>query len=92
MGYGTGTKVTVELMSRRHGGESSYYSYRCERGSDILVEVEFGGGFDAIREEAYDPRCEKCCQMSGDWDGSLVVRHARPCWKDEETRPGRNAS
>lgn len=74
--------VKATLVRKRGGSESTYWSYRCERGEAILVEVETDDGFDTIREEAYDSRCEECCRFSGDWDGSLSIRQAMPCWKD----------
>lgn len=79
--------VRMERVRQHSGGESSYYLYRCEMGGSVSVEVELGG-FDTIREEFGDVRCERCCRPDGDWDGSLSVRRVRPCWKS--TRPGRD--
>ena len=83
--------VQVELVHKSHGGESSYYSYRCAMGGSILVEVEMGG-FDTIREEPYDPRCERCCRLDGDWNGSLRVTQERPCWREPSAGTGRSPS
>ena len=73
--------VKEELIRKNLGWPSSFFSYRCERGEQILVEIELGG-FDTIREEARDLRCERCCDLSADWDGSLTIRRAKTCWKD----------
>lgn len=72
--------VAVRLVDHSAGGESEFFSYECENGGRVLVEVE-SGGFPTIREEPSDGRCAECCVLSGGWDGSLIARAVRPCWK-----------
>lgn len=76
-------RITAKKIRESHNSESSYYSYECSNGMSILVEVEIGGGYDAIREEAACIQCEHCCEFIGDWDGSLLIRPVNTCWMME---------